>query len=341
MNAYHCLRTGNLHKSHRHLCDDYIESRISDELSLSVVCDGASSAAFAAIGAFYTARALITNFFENDNLSEFVTGNKKFKTLSREETINLFMQEEFKNELSETIVNIVHNTIGTLAKKIGVHHSQLSTTLIMVISVKDKTIVIHVGDGFVAATKNGTSYIISNPNNIENDPCRTHFITDFNALENLKISYSNTVFDTLLISSDGFYHVMSDDSDILNYTISKLQDIDIQSDYDLRKVLLSKQREIDFEELLYDDCGIIYLRNNERIYGNSSASDISDEISALKERIRTNAQNYTDSLFQLIDAMSHSNTISSANIKEVIPNDKSNKRKNKRTRKWWRKHNHI
>lgn len=344
MKVFQCLRTGNIHRFSNRLCEDYIESRLSDDFSLNVLCDGASSATYSSVGAFNVARALITSFFENDEFSEFITNNPKFKKLPRTEIIKLLMQEEYKSELCNAIINIVHGRIYALAKSMKVHPAHFSSTLIMVMTDNKKTVVVHIGDGFVGATKNCEPYVLSAPENIDGNLCKTHFITDFDACDHLRVEYFDTVFDTMLISSDGYYHVLGDDSNTLKYILSKLEDLQIDNDLDFRKTILHPEREQEYEDLLFDDCSVIYVKNNKRLSQSEKTECDSkvkpdaeiecDEIAKIKEEIQINAENITNSILLLIDTIAKSSNSETTQLKkEVQMNAKKDKRKARKNNK--------
>jgi len=131
LNAY---IQGNGHKESNLPCQDYSYVFKHDEYVICVVCDGASAFKNSQIGAENVTK------FANHYFSDLINTKKWY---NEKETIT---EKEWKEEAKETLYKI-RNELEEKFTTQGYSLESLSCTIIVVIQLKNKLLVTHIGDG--------------------------------------------------------------------------------------------------------------------------------------------------------------------------------------------------
>lgn len=173
---------GIKHEEEKKPCQDaYRMEMISGDSFVAAVADGCSGAQFSEIGAQANVQSAC-DFFHK---------------LESPQTPFLVESNEFACEL----VKFCKRNLLRLYNTIDI--SELSSTLLVVYVYKKKMITIHVGDGMIAAKMvDGTFSELSSPSNINSSTTHTHFVSDKDVLEHIKVrvwdfsSISNVIMMT-------------------------------------------------------------------------------------------------------------------------------------------------
>ncbi|MFQ9514735.1 MAG: PP2C family serine/threonine-protein phosphatase [Eubacterium sp.] len=242
---------GDYHKKTGKDCQDVIKIKIVKEnektirriLSLS---DGAGSAKYGGIGARENAEA-VTGYFEKMSLKEFLQLPEKRQ------------KREILNACQKAI-----NKQSILKKCTDKH--QFSATLLLVVIEKNKILVAHLGDGYIAMSdQSGNNLTFQSEPDNGSAANVTYFTVSHNAVEHLRLSVIDTGkidVSSLVMTSDGLCTMLSNRGyGKMESTVKELLTLFLsgkaQTKEDL-KIILNEMTELPHEEN-NDDRSIILM----------------------------------------------------------------------------------
>lgn len=256
MKIYKIHRKGNFHLSHNRLCDDsYYQLQLNEHLYLLAIADGCSSSKFGSIAADAITKE-IGLCFTQANLSDYVEPeDDNLVGMTTEDLIEECFNKDNSDSIKRLIKNIADNAIARYKNLIGAPFYEFSTTLIVCLVDKqnNRIICISIGDGFAGAVCKDEFSVLANPHNVDNDPRRTYFVTDPDAVENMDVAFFDGEFNRLILTTDGLsklYNEKQYDELFLSLCVS--------TDYDLYRSLIKPyEGGIEFYSNLGDDITLL------------------------------------------------------------------------------------
>lgn len=186
--VYTCV-AGALHKSEGKECQDIIVSENSNNLSVTVLCDGAGSKKYGAKSAALVAKTAAKSLAEN---------------------FYCFDKANFLND-----INIKLEEAGFNEKNAG-------TTLIFVAADREKYIIGHLGDGVVLQKFGEDFKVVSKPENgfLAN---MTYFLPSSNSKSHFRcVKGENTGPTAFILSSDGAAFFLYDPKTLDGYNVCNI-----------------------------------------------------------------------------------------------------------------------
>ena len=180
--------TGTSHTLLGKGCDDAFAIFTTGEFLVGIVCDGAGSAQYGAIGARRATRALTSM------LHKWLSANQ---TLPTADQLTRFAYS-------------IHNELGELAMCRQASIRDYATTLIVTICDTERCLVLHIGDGAAVTRERETGKwsCVSWPLQCEYAG-QTAFLTD-TPLDQIKVTDVDMDIDALVLFSDGMERLLLD-----------------------------------------------------------------------------------------------------------------------------------
>lgn len=192
---------GILHLEKGLPCQDYAAyRRLSKDLLIGAVSDGAGSAEFSDIGARVAVESALTFLANLLDVQDADTGD----WLSH---LNSNRANEYLCSLCQSLVEQVVEQLQAQAESHHKNINDFAATLITFIATPDMTVALQIGDGFILLRGEGGEYqLLFQPEKGEyiNE---TTFITATNVLEHIQVGIVNIPTQFICVGTDGVENV--------------------------------------------------------------------------------------------------------------------------------------